>query len=341
MIKPMLDLFSGKTPATPPVWIMRQAGRYLPEYHTVRSKYSFLELCKTPEAATEVTLQPIDIFDMDAAIIFSDILVIPEAMGMGLQFLEGKGPVFSSPVRTKKDIENLNQDVAENVSYVYDVIKLVRKELREDKTLIGFAGAPFTLACYMVEGAASKNYIHIKSLMYKNEIAFRQLMEKVTHALITYFDNQVKSGAEVLMLFDTFGGIVSPYDYQRYIFEYVKTIFESIKAKHPHTPLIYFVKNGVNVYHFLKELPIDGMGVDWTVSFDTAIEKTENKFILQGNLDPVMLFGSQEVIKREALRIIEEGKKARGHIFNLGHGILPKTPIENVKYLLEVIRCKN
>ena len=341
--KKLLNTLKGKKYDIPPVWMMRQAGRYLPQYRKVREKYDFMTMCKTPEVATEVTLQPIDEFDMDGAILFSDILVIPEAMGMKLEFIEGKGPVFESPIRNKGDIDRLTvEGIEEKLSYVFEALKLIRMSLNEDKTLIGFAGAPITLAAYMVEGSASRNYIYLKSLMYNDTRSFNLMMEKLVQALEIYYLNQVKSGAEVLMLFDTFAGIFSPFDYQRYVFPFVKKLVKKIKSNTPETPVIYFPKGGANFYKLLTELEIDGVSIDWSISLTDANKKLEGKFTLQGNLDPVILFADYEIIERETKRVLEEGRSLdKGHIFNLGHGILPKTPVDSVKKMLEVIRAHN
>ncbi|BBB33504.1 uroporphyrinogen decarboxylase [Thermotomaculum hydrothermale] len=341
--KKLLNTLKGKKYDIPPVWMMRQAGRYLPQYRKVREKFDFMTMCKTPEVATEVTLQPVDEFNMDGAILFSDILVVPEAMGMKLEFVEGKGPVFESPIRTREDIEKLSTDgIEEKLSYVFEALKLIKMSLNEDKTLIGFAGAPITLAAYMVEGASSRNYIYLKSLMYNDTRSFNLMMDKLVNALEIYYKNQVKSGAEVLMLFDTFAGIFSPFDYERYIFPFVKKLVEKMKKNTPETPVIYFPKGGANFYNLLKQLKIDGVSVDWTISLIDADKKLDSKFTLQGNLDPVILFADYQIIERETKRVLSEGRQLeKGHIFNLGHGILPKTPVDSVKKMLEVIRAGN
>ncbi len=341
--KKLLNTLKGKRYDIPPVWMMRQAGRYMPQYRKIREKYDFMTMCKTPEIACEITLQPIDEFGMDGAILFSDILTVPEAMGMKLEFLEGKGPVFESPLRTREDIEKLNiEGIGERLSYVFDAVKLIRMSLDEDKTLIGFAGAPITLAAYMVEGSSSRNYVYLKSLMYNDTRSFNSMMEKLVNALIVYYGGQVENGAEVLMLFDTFAGIFSPADYKRYIFPFVKKLAEALKKNHPETPLIYFPKGAGGFYTLLTELSVDGIGIDWFSSLTDADEKLEGKFVLQGNLDPVVLFADYQVIERETKRVLEEGRKLKkGHIFNLGHGILPQTPVDSVKKMLEVIRARN
>lgn len=340
MNKPLLDALQGKQPEVPPVWIMRQAGRFLPEYRAIRADHSFLDMCKKPELATEVTLLPVELFGMDGAILFSDILIPCEPMGMDLEFIEGKGPVFHNPIRTREHVEALKTDgVAEESGFVYETVNRLRKYLPDDKTLIGFAGAPFTLACYMVEGGASRNYTWLKAMMYNDERSFRLLMEKLSTVLEGYLSSQIKAGAEVIQLFDTFGGVLSPFDYERYVFPYVKRIFNTLKGLFPKTPLIYFAKNGFSFFPLLQQLDADCLGVDWSVSLTDAAERSGNSFVLQGNMDPVVLFGGSDVIEREARRVIQEGRKIKGHIFNLGHGILPETPVESVRTLIEVIRC--
>ncbi len=340
MDKPLLNALQGKQPEVPPVWIMRQAGRFMPEYRAIRKENSFLDMCRKPELATEVTLLPVERFDMDGAILFSDILIFSEPMGMNLEFIEGRGPVFHNPVRTREDVEALKTEgVAAEVGFVYETLARLRKYLPDNKTLIGFAGAPFTLACYMVEGSASRNYTWLKAMMYNDERSFRLLMEKLSMVLEGYLSSQIKAGAEVIQLFDTFGGVLSPFDYERYVFPYVKRIFNTLKGRFPGTPLIYFAKNGFGFFPLLRELQADCLGVDWSVSLTDAAKRSGNSFVLQGNMDPVVLFGGSDVIEREARRVIEEGRKVKGHVFNLGHGILPETPVESVRTLIEVIRC--
>lgn len=342
MTKLLLDVLRGNPVTTPPVWIMRQAGRYLPEYRKVRERYEFMEMCKNPEIAAEVTLQPIEIFSMDGAILFSDILLVCEAMGMELEFVDGKGPLFRHPLRNLKDIESLRAgEACARLGYVFESVRLVDATLPTGVTLIGFAGAPFTLACYMVEGNSSRDHVVIKALMYREDRGFRTLMEKLSQVLVDYLRGQVNAGAEVVMLFDTFGGILSPTDYRRYAFPHVTAICKSLKESHPATPIIYFAKNGFGLYSTIKDLAVEAIGVDWTVSLSEAIANTGNKFTVQGNLDPAVLLAGHDVIEREAKRVLKEGQAARGHIFNLGHGILPGTPVENVKRLLEVVRCRS
>lgn len=336
MSKKLLNVFKGIVPEAPPLWMMRQAGRYLPEYRKIRDKHEFLEMVRNPALAAEITLQPIKRFGFDGAILFSDILVIPEAMGMKLNFFEGKGPVFDSPVKTSADVTALNgESIKDKLDYVASALKLIKRTMPPDTTLLGFAGAPFTLACYMIEGQSSKEFIKIKSFMYQQETAFHALMEKLSDALVDFIDLQIHSGAEVIQLFDTFGGILSPSDYQRYCLKHTRLIFSRIKEKHPDTPLIYFAKGGRNLYHFIKDFTIDGVGIDWMTSLEDAAKLP---FVVQGNLDPLVLFSDKKIIDREVMRIKAEAKNAKGHIFNLGHGILPLTPVKNVEILCDAVR---
>lgn len=342
MNKPMLDTLRGHQPEVPPIWIMRQAGRYLPEYRAIRGQHSFLDMCKKPELAVEVTLQPVELFDVDAAILFSDILIPCEPMGLDLEFIEGRGPVFHNPARTREAVEQLRVDgVAEDTGFVYEILSRLRKALPAEKTLIGFAGAPFTLACYMVEGGPSRNYVYLKSMMLNDERTFSLLMEKLARVLEAYLSRQVEAGAEVIQLFDTFAGVLSPADYQRYVYPYVRRIFRHLKERYPDTPMIYFAKGGFSLMPLFQDLPVDALGVDWSVSLTDAAKRSGNRFILQGNLDPVTLFGGSDVIRREVHRVVAEGRGIKGHIFNLGHGILPETPVESVRTLVEAVRCSS
>ncbi len=298
----------------PPVWLMRQAGRYMPEYMEVRKKVSFLELCKTPELACAVTLQPVDILGADAAILFSDILIPIEPIGVNLSF--NPAPVISNPVRTMEDVNRLNHFNPES-----------------DAPLIGFSGAPFTLACYMTEGAGSKSFLEIRKMMLNTPDVFHSLMKKLTEDTIKYLQNQVKHGCAAIQMFDTWAGILPPAEYKEMVFPYVKEISESISA-----PFIYFAKDGSAYFDTIKELNCAGIGIDWKISLKEANVMLGSKFSLQGNLDPAILFSNKASIKKYAETAINEGKLCPGHIFNLGHGIMPATPVENVKYLIDVVK---
>jgi len=328
----LLRTLDGQKTERPPVWFMRQAGRYMTEYKAVRSKVTFLELCKSPELCTEVTLQPIEAFGFDNAILFSDILVPIEPMGVELDF--NPAPVIANPVRTLADADKLRElDPEKDVPFVMETVRKLVDAL--DVPLIGFSGAPFTLACYMVEGSGSKNYENIKTLMHTDEKAYRVLMEKLTASTKKYLQAQINNGAHVVQMFDTWAGVVSPYDYEKFIFPYVKEIADSLTG----APLIYFAKDSFSFYDIIGKLNCAGMGVDWKTRLTDADERLgKGKYVLQGNFDPVQLFGSKESIKETAEKILEEGKTLKGHIFNLGHGILPPTPRENVDYLVKIVK---
>ena len=329
----ILRVLDGKKVERTPVWLMRQAGRYMPEYMAVRKKVTFLELCKTPELVCEVTLQPVDILGVDAAIVFSDILIPVEPMGIKLDF--NPAPSISNPIRNLKDVEKLRIiDPLNDVPFVIDAIKLLIKELRVP--LIGFSGAPFTLACYMVEGGGSKNFSHIKTLMHTDFKAYDELMNKITVSTAKYLQAQIDGGCPIVQIFDTWAGIVSPNDYSRFIFPYVEKLINILENAH----VIYFAKESATFFSKVKELNCVGIGVDWKINLDDAAKVLDNKFVLQGNLDPVLLLADKKTIADETDDILESAKGLKGHIFNLGHGILPETPVENVKFLVDYIHQK-
>lgn len=326
-----LRALAGEKTSRPPVWLMRQAGRYMPEYMAVRSKVSFLELCKTPELACEVTLQPVDILGVDAAILFSDILIPVEKMGVQLDF--NPSPVISNPVRTQQDADRLVvYDPEKELPYVYEAIKLLISKL--NVPLIGFSGAPFTLASYMVEGGGSKNFLELKKLMHSSAKTYSTLMKKLTESTRLYLQAQIDAGCPVVQIFDTWAGILSTDDYREFVLPYVKELTNSLKNAH----VIYFAKDGAAYFDDLKELNCSGMGLDWKTDIDKADTMLDHKFILQGNMDPALLFADKQSITKAAKRIIERGKKAKGHIFNLGHGIMPATPVDNVKHLVNIVK---
>lgn len=315
----------------PPVWLMRQAGRYMAEYRAVREKVSFLELCKTPELACEVTLQPIDILGVDAAILFSDILIPIEPMGVNLSF--NPAPLISNPVRTEADVNSLKAlNPEQDVPFVYKTVDLLVKKL--NVPLIGFSGAPFTLACYMVEGAGSKSFLEVRKMMLNTPDVFRQLMEKLTDSTIAYLQKQIDHGCAAVQVFDTWAGILPQEDYEKAVFPHVDRITKSLK----NAPVIYFAKDGAQYFNVMKNLNCAGIGLDWKTGIKEADEKLGHKFCLQGNMDPAALFAGKDAIKNYAEKAIAEGKQAAGHIFNLGHGIMPKTPVDNVKYLVDLVK---
>jgi uroporphyrinogen decarboxylase len=332
-----LDAVFKKPVGRTPVWIMRQAGRYLPEYRKIREKYDFLTLCKTPEAATEVTLQPIRRYGFDAAILFSDILVVPEAMGMELIFHENSGPRLSPVIHKEQDLEQLSiKHVPDRLCYVAETIKLLRKELNADRTLIGFSGSPFTLATYMVEGKPTKNFKHIKKMLYSDSRLLDKLLDILTQAIIRYLKLQIEAGAEALQIFDTWGGILPPHYFEKYSAYYMQTIIKELSPFK--IPITLFTRGGENLMPALLACQPQMIGVDWTIDMSRAKQQMGNRVALQGNLDPAILYGSREVIGREVDRILAVFGKESGHVFNLGHGIFPDIPPENVSFLVDRVR---
>ncbi|MCI0469314.1 MAG: uroporphyrinogen decarboxylase [Nitrospirae bacterium] len=278
-----------------PVWIMRQAGRYLPAYQKVRSKVDFLTLCKTPELACEVTLQPVDILKVDAAILFSDILIPIEPMGMKLEFSENKGPILYNPIRDEVGVLKLkNIEPYKDVPYVMDAIKLLIKQLRVP--LIGFSGAPFTLATYMIEGGSSRNYINVKSMMFQTPDVFERLMIKITDMVIAYLQAQIDAGVHVVQVFDSWAGILSPFDFERFSLRHVKRIISTLKEKNPNVPLIYFAFNGSAMLNLVKQSGADVLGIDWRIDMTDAVNILGDDVSVQGNLDPCTLFGAKDCL---------------------------------------------
>lgn len=320
-----------------PIWIMRQAGRYLPEYREVRRKTDFLTLCKTPELAAEVTIQPIDIIGVDAAIIFSDILVIPEAMGMHLEMREGKGPIFHNPIRNEEDVKILKQiDPFMDLSYVLDAVSLTKRELNGRVPLIGFSGSPWTLLTYMVEGKGSKNFSNVKRLIYNNPKLAHSVLEKLADAVTLYLEAKIEAGVDAVQIFDTWGGILSQNDFEEFSLRYIEKIVSILKREKE--PIIVFAKG---VHYKLKKLAkcgADVIGLDWTMDIGKVRKRIGDKVTLQGNLDPTVLYGSEEKIKEEVIRILESYGEGSGHIFNLGHGILPDVDPEKAKFLVKVVK---
>lgn len=316
-----------------PVWIMRQAGRYLPEYQKVRAKVDFLTLCKTPELAAEVTLQPIEILGVDAAILFSDILIPVEAMGMDLEFSESKGPVLHNPVRDAASVQGLRPLVPEqDVPFVMDTVRILRQHLKVP--LIGFSGAPFTLATYMIEGGSSRNFLHTKRMMYQEPDLFASLMEKITDCVVSYLDAQVRAGAQAVQIFDSWVGVLSPRDFERVAMPWVKKIVASFKGR---LPVIYFAFNGGAMLNLVKETGADVYGLDWRINIADAVRVLGNGTAVQGNLDPCLLFGPKSEIRSRAAEVLLGARGAKGHVFNLGHGILPETPVEHAVALVEYV----
>ena len=326
-----------------PIWIMRQAGRYLPQYRAIRDKTDFLTMCKTPELVTEVTLQPIDILKVDAAILFCDILIPCEAMGQGLEFHEGKGPLLGPVIRNEQAIRKLIvPDPEDKMKYVMDSIRLLRKELEDRVPLIGFSGAPFTTATYMVEGGTSKNFINTKRLIYENPALYQSLMDKITSTITEYLKAQISAGAQAVQIFDTWGGIFSPQDFKEYVLIYVKRVIDDLKKwmrieNAEAVPVIYFVGETAGLLEEIKTSGADVYGVDWRINLDSAVKRLGSDAVVQGNLDPLSIFLPQDQIENRVKDILVRGAYARGHIFNLGHGVVPETPPENVIALVEMV----
>ncbi|MDI6761639.1 MAG: uroporphyrinogen decarboxylase [Thermodesulfobacteriota bacterium] len=322
------------TPYTP-IWLMRQAGRYMKEYRALRKRFSFLEMCKNPEVAAQVTLQPIDKFKLDAAIIFSDILIPLEPMGVKFEFAKGEGPVFHRPVRELKDVERLKIiEPEEEIPFLMESIRIVRRELEGKIPLIGFSGAPFTLASYMIEGGHSRNYILTKGLMYQNRPAWNLLMEKVSEVLIRYLNAQVRAGVQALQIFDSWVGCLNPTDYEEYVFPYTQKVLGNLDRS---VPVIHFGTSTSALLPLMKKAGGDVIGVDWRVDLGEAWARIGYDVGIQGNLDPVVLFGPVDLIKKEVKRILDQAGGRPGHIFNLGHGILPNTPVEHVSALVDMV----
>jgi uroporphyrinogen decarboxylase len=318
-----------------PVWLMRQAGRYQKEYRALRKKYSFLEMCKTPELAARVTLLPVEQLKVDAAIIFADILLPLEPMGIDFEFAKDEGPVFRQPIREMKQIDALRIiEPEEDMPFLMEAIRTVRRELQGKIPLIGFSGAPFTLASYVIEGGHSKNYILTKGMMYQDRAAWHGLMEKLAEVLIRYLNSQVRAGAQALQLFDSWVGCLSPQDYEEYVLPYSKKVIDNVDKS---VPFIHFATSSSTLLEGMKRAGGDVIGLDWRVDLREAWGRVGHDVAVQGNLDPVILFGPVERIEKEVKRILERAEGRPGHIFNLGHGILPNTPVDNVVRLVDAV----
>ena len=315
---------------------MRQAGRYLPEYRAIRAKHDFLTMCKTPELASEVTVQPIDIIGPDAAILFSDILVIPEAMGMKLDVIESKGPVFDDPIRKASDIDKLQStDIVERLDYVIQAVRMTKEKLAGRVPLIGFSGSPWTLAAYMVEGQGSKNFDVIKSFIYTEPDVAHRLLQMLADAAVEYLNAKIAAGCDAVQIFDTWASLLSPSDFEEFSLKYIRYICDRLETNG--APVIVFAK-GVGSHEALADLKCDVLGVDWTKDLGKVRQQTGGQRALQGNLDPTVLFAPKEKIRNEVERVLQSYGDGAGHVFNLGHGILPKTPVENTKYLVECVK---
>jgi uroporphyrinogen decarboxylase len=318
-----------------PVWLMRQAGRYMREYREVRARTSFLELCKTPDLATEVTVTAVERLGVDAAIIFADILLIIEPMGIELEFTKGEGPVIHNPIRCAADLDRLREVADAGVlDFVFEAIKRTRRALPGNIPLIGFCGAPFTIASYIVEGGGSKNYIHTKQLMYNDSGAWHALMSLISRALAKYLNAQIAAGAQAVQLFDSWVGCLSPEDYREYVLRHTQSVIRNIT---PGTPVIHFGTGTAALLELMREAGGDVIGLDWRVRLDEAWQRLGHDVGVMGNLDPVALFANEDHIRKAAKKILNQAGGRPGHIFNLGHGILPETPVENVIALVDAV----
>ncbi|WP_370153075.1 MULTISPECIES: uroporphyrinogen decarboxylase [Pseudomonadota] len=323
-----------------PLWMMRQAGRYLPEYKATRARAGdFMSLCRNPELCCEVTLQPLDRFGLDAAILFSDILTVPDAMGLGLRFVEGEGPVFDRPVRDAHAIEALGvPDPETELRYVMDAVRTIRSALGSRLPLIGFAGSPWTLATYMIEGAGGSDFQTIKRMAYDAPEALDSLLAKLAASVSLYLEAQQRAGADALMIFDTWGGVLSPADYVQFSLEPMARIVEHLKRVAPETPVILFTKNGGQHLEAMAETGCDALGLDWTTDLGSARSRVGTRVALQGNLDPTWLLAQPARIEAAVARVLDSYGKGPGHVFNLGHGILQQTPPEHAAAMIEAVR---
>ena len=322
-----------------PVWLMRQAGRYLPEYRAVREKAGdFLSLCKNPTLACEVTLQPLRRFPLDAAILFSDILTIPDAMGLGLHFVEGEGPCFTNPLRSISSIDALPAvAVVEELGYVMDAARLIRQEMPADLPLIGFSGSPWTLACYMVEGGSSRDFKCVLQLLYSEPAALHRLLTKLAMTVSAYLEEQVRAGVNALMIFDTWGGLLTSANYLDFSLHYMTTIVQDLKTKYPHIPIILFTKGGGQWLQSLAASGCDALSVDWTCDLAVARAQVGQQVALQGNLDPMVLLTSPACIRSQVQQVLASYGHGSGHVFNLGHGITPDVPPEHVAAMVSAV----
>ncbi|WP_418790819.1 uroporphyrinogen decarboxylase [Phosphitispora sp. TUW77] len=319
-----------------PVWLMRQAGRYMPEYMEIRQKYDFLTMCKTPDLAAEVTLQPVNRIGVDAAILFADILLPLEGMGIELAFAKNEGPVISNPVRTEKDVQQIRILEAEEATpYVLDAIRLIRRELDGRVPLIGFSGAPFTIASYIIEGGGSKDYKNCKSMMWQAPDVWDSLMKKISEVLLKYLKAQIKAGAQAVQMFDSWVGALSPGDYQQYVMQHSKYVLDGLRDEG--VPVIHFANNASSMLELVAAAGGDVIGLDWRINIDDAWKRIGYDRAVQGNLDPFTLFAPPKLIEEKVKKILDMAGNRPGHIFNLGHGINKETPVENVIALVEAV----
>ena len=324
-----------------PVWMMRQAGRYLPEYLKVRKQAgSFMNLCTNPELACEVTMQPLERFPLDAAILFSDILTIPDAMGLGLYFEEGEGPRFKKPLRTAADVHALSvPDPETELRYVMDAVRLIRKTLDNRLPLIGFSGSPWTLATYMVEGSSTKTFSRIKGMLYSEPRLLHQLLDTIATAVSSYLNAQIAAGAQAVMIFDTWGGVLTPDDYRNFSLQYMQKIIASLtrEADDQQVPVVLFTKGGCQWLELMADTGADALGLDWSTDLAMARTRVGDRVALQGNLDPAVLYATPEVIREQVGQVLAQFGQGSGHVFNLGHGITPDVAPENAGALVAAV----
>lgn len=322
-----------------PVWFMRQAGRYMAEYRAIRADHTLLDICHQPDLAAEVTMQPINAFDLDAAIIFADILLPLVPMGADLAYVKGEGPVISNPVRTKADVQALKQvDTRKSLDFVMAAINLVREQLPEGVPLIGFAGAPFTVGSYLIEGGSSRSHVQAKGLMYRDEETWDELMDRLVDVTIDYLLGQREAGAQVIQLFDSWVGALHPEDYQRYVQPHSARVLAAVSETG--VPTIHFGTGTATILPLMKEAGGDVIGVDWRMPLGRARDLLGDDVAVQGNMDPVALFADPQVLEQHVDRVLAAAGGRPGHIFNLGHGILPSTPVENVNAVVEMVHAK-
>ena len=326
---------------TTPVWIMRQAGRYLPEYKATRARAgSFMDLCMNADLACEVTLQPLERYDLDAAILFSDILTIPDAMGLGLYFAEGEGPRFKKVITSRKDVEKIAiPDPEQELSYVMNAVRTIRRDLNGRVPLIGFSGSPWTLATYMVEGGSSKDFARVKGMMYDDPVSMHLLLEKLADSVTLYLNAQIAAGAQAVMIFDTWGGLLTPKTYKEFSLDYMQRIISGLQreAEGREVPVTLFTKGGGQWLESMADTGCTALGLDWTINISEAKQRVGNKVALQGNMDPCVLYGSPDTVRQQVNSIISDFGEGSGHVFNLGHGIHQHIDPENVKVLVDAV----
>ena len=340
MINLFLNAASGQTTNRPPIWLMRQAGRYMPQYRKLREKYSFKEMMSSPDLITEITLQPIHEFQFDAAILFSDILITADALGCPVEFIEKRGPVFKNPIRTKEDADKLTFDPSlSDINFVFKAIPMIKKELVSfDIPLIGFAGSPFTVASYMIEGQSSQTLSEVKKMSAHDPETLFMLLDKLTDVTIAYLKAQITSGVQAIQLFDTWAEYLSWDHFRLFSFNYNKKIITALKLEFPHIPIFFFSRGGSIFLPFLKDLGADVLSLDWRCSLKDVRKELPGHIGLQGNLDPFAMLDPQPVLQKKVIQLLNDMSPFKGYIFNLGHGIMPQVPVENVRLIVETVK---